>query len=202
MSAISVILLAIIFCIIQISLLKKGNKKWLKYLPVAIGGIGVLLGVVIYCISYIPFLLEMQSQSALSENQYLGLTVCILFMPCLIGALLGIVMKKFLGKKQFLYFLPVIIFIVVYIGAVIMGLGMISVKEVIWIALFLVSGFLLSKEKVWGCLFGMIPGIVFVWMSTNDTGQVINIELPLGIIIIGFYLGCGVGIYWKSHLKK
>ena len=202
MSAISVILLAIIFCIIQILLLKKGNKKWLKYLPVAIGGIGVLLGIAIYCIAYIPFLLEMQSQSVLSENQYLGLTVCILFMPCLIGALLGSVMGKFLCKKQFLYFLPFIIFIVVYIGAVIMGLGMISMKEVIWIALFLISGLLLSKEEVWGCLFGMIPGIVFVWMSTKDTGQVINIELPLGIIIIGFYLGCGIGIYRKSHLKK
>lgn len=202
MSAISVILLAIIFCIIQISLLKKGNRKWMKYLPTAIGGMGVVVGIAIYYISYIPFLLELQSQSVLSENQYLGLTVCILFMPCLVGALLGIVMKKFLGKKQFLYFLPFIIFIVAYMGAVIMGLGMISVKEVMWIALFLISGFLLSKEKVWGCLFGMIPGIVFVWMSTKDTGQVINIELPLGIAIIGFFVGCGIGIYRKSCLKK
>ena len=202
MSTISVILLAIIFCIIQISLLKKVNRKWMKYLPTAIGGIGVVVGIVIYYISYIPFLLELQSQSVLSENQYLGLTLCILFMPCLVGALLGIVMKKFLGKKQFLYFLPFIIIIVAYMGAVIMGLGMISVKEVMWIALFLISGFLLSKEKVWGCLFGMIPGIVFVWMSTKDTGQVINIELPLGIAIIGFFVECGIGIYRKSCLKK
>ena len=202
MSAISVILLAIIFCIIQISLWKRVNRKWMKYLPTAIGGIGVVVGIAIYYISYISFLLEWQSQSVLSENQYLGLTVCILFMPCLVGALLGIVMKKFLGKKQFLYFLPFIIIIVAYMGAVIMGLGMISVKEVMWIALFLISGFLLSKEKVWGCLFGMIPGIVFVWMSTNDTGQVINIELPLGIAIIGFFVGCGIGIYRKSCLKK
>lgn len=202
MNAISVILLVIIFCIIQISLLKRVNRKWMKYLPTAIGGIGVVVGIAIYYISYIPFLLELQSQSVLSENQYLGLTVCILFMPCLVGALLGIIMKKFLGKKQFVYFLPFIIFIVVYIAAVIMGLGMISVKEVIWIALFLISGFLLSKEKVWGCLFGMIPGIVFVWMSTNDTGQVINIELPLGIAIIGFFVGCGIGIYRKSLFPK
>ena len=202
MSAISVILLAIIFCVIQISFLKKGNREWKKYLPAGIGGIGVVVGIVIYYISYVPFLLELQSQSVLSENQYLGLTVCILFMPCLVGALLGIIMKKFFGKKQFLYFLPFIISIVVYIAAVFMGLGMISVKEVIWIALFLISGFLLSKEKVWGCLFGMIPGIVFVWMSTKDTGQVINIELPLGIAIIGFFVGCGIGIYRKNHLKK
>ena len=202
MSAISVILLAIIFCVIQISFLKKGNREWKKYLPAGIGGIGVVVGIVIYYISYVPFLLELQSQSVLSENQYLGLTVCILFMPCLVGALLGIVMKKFLGKKQFVYFLPFIIIILAYIGAVIMGLGMISVKEVMWIALFLISGFLLSKEKVWGCLFGMIPGIVFVWMSTNDTGQVINIELPLGIAIIGFFVGCGIGLYRKSLFPK
>ena len=131
MSAISVILLAIIFCIIQISLLKKGNRKWMKYLPTAIGGIGVVVGIAIYHISYIPFLLELHSQSVLSENQYLGLTVCIFFLRCLVGALLGIVMKKFLGKKQF-----------------------------------------------------------------------INIELPLGISIIGFFVGCGIGIYRKSCLKK
>ena len=48
----------------------------------------------------------------------------------------------------------------------------------------------------------MIPGIVFAWMSTNETGQVINIELPLGLIIIGFYVGCGIGIYRKQYLQK
>lgn len=126
MSAISVILLAIIFCVIQITLLKKGNKKWLKFLPAAIGGVGVVIGIVIYYISYILLLLEMQSQSVLSENQYFALTICILFIPCLVGSLLGIVMTKFLGKKQLFYFLPFIFFIIVYMGAVVMGLGMIA----------------------------------------------------------------------------
>ena len=160
MSAISVILLVIVFCLIQIAFLKKGNKKWVKYLPTVIGSIGVVV------------------------------------------ALLGIVMKKFLGKKQFLYFIPFILFVIVYIGAMIMGLGMISVKEIVWLALFLIGGFLLSKEKIWGCLLGMIPGIVFVGLSTNDTGQVINIEFPLGMIIIGFYVGCGIGMYRKQYLQK
>ena len=64
------------------------------------------------------------------------------------------------------------------------------------------SGFLLNKEIVWGCVFGMIPGIVFVWMSTVYTGQVINIELPLGLVIIGFFLGCGIGIYRKRYMQK
>ena len=82
------------------------------------------------------------------------------------------------------------------------GLGMISVKEVVWISLFLVSGLLLSKEQAWWCVFGMIPGIVFGGLSTKDTGQIINIELPLGIAIIGFFVGCGIGIYRKSLSKK
>lgn len=202
MSAISVILLVIVFCLIQIAFLKKGNKKWVKYLPTVIGSIGVVVGIAIYYISYIPFLMKMQSQSVLAENQYFALTICILFMPCLVGALLGIVMKKFLGKKQFLYFIPFILFVIVYIGAMIMGLGMISVKEIVWLALFWIGGFLLSKEKIWGCLLGMIPGIVFVGLSTNETGQVINIEFPIGMIIIGFYMGCGIEIYRRQYLQK
>ena len=202
MNTVSVIILVILFCIAQIVLMKKVNKKWVKYLPTAIGGAGVVIGFAIYYISYIPFLLEMQSQSVLSENQYFALMICVLFMPCLVGGLLGIVMAKFFGKKQIAYFLPFILSIIIYLGATILGLGLISMKEIVWIALFLISGFLLTEEKVWGCVFGIIPGVVFVWMSTNYTGQVINIELPLGIIIIGFYLGCGVGIYRKCYLKK
>jgi len=202
MSTISVIVLVILFCITQLVFMKKVNKKWVKYLPTAIGGAGVAVGVAIYYISYIPFLLKLQSHSVLSENQYFALTISVLFMPCLVGALLGVVLAKFLGKKQILYFLPFILSIITYLGATFMGLGMISVKEIVWIALFLISGFLLSKEKIWGCVFGMIPGIVFAWMSTNETGQVINIELPLGIIIIGFFVGCGLGIYRRQYLQK
>lgn len=202
MSTISVILLVIVFCLIQIAFLKKGNKKCAKYLPTVIGSIGVVVGIAIYYLSYIPFLMKMQSHTVLAENQYFALTICILFLPCLVGSFLGIILAKFLGKKQLLYFMPFILFIIAYMGAIIMGLGMISVKEIVWLALFLIGGFLLSKEKIWGCLLGMIPGIVFVGLSTNETGQVINIEFSLGMIIIGFYVGCGIGIYRKQYLQK
>ena len=202
MSTISVMLLTVMFCMIQMACLKKVNKKWMKYLPTFIGSVGVVIGIAIYYLSYIPFAMNMDSESVLAENQYLALTIGVLFMPCLVGAVFGIVMAKFLGKKQFLYFLPFIFSIITYLGATIMGLGMISIKEIVWIALFLASGFLLSQEKIWGSIFGMIPGIVFVWMSTNDTGQVINIELPLGMLIIGFYAGCSIGIYRKRQLQN
>ena len=157
MNTFSVIFLVALFCVLQIVFLKKASKKWLKYLPTVIGGVGVGIGTVIYYISYVPFLLNMNSQSVLSENQYFALTICILFMPGLVGTLMGIVLAKFMGKKQLLYFLPFILSIISYLGATVMGLGLISIKEIIWIALFLVSGYLLNKEKIWGCVFGMLP---------------------------------------------
>ena len=202
MRTITVILLAILFCVWQIVFLKKVKSTWKKYIPTAIGGVGVIIGLAICFISYIPYVAKMYSQSTLSENQYFAITVCVLFAPCLVGGLLGIVLEKFFGKRKILYFLPFILSLITYFVASFLGFGMISVKELIWLTLFLTSGFLLSDEKAWGCLFGMIPGIVFIWMSTNDTGQVINIELPLGLIIIGFYLGCGAGIYRKCYLNK
>ena len=202
MSTITVIMSVILFCIWQMVFLKKVKSAWKKYIPTAIGGVGVIIGLAICFISYIPYAAKMYSQSTMSENQYFAITICVLFAPCFVGGLLGIVLAKFLGKKQILYFLPFIFSIITYLVAAFLGLGMISVKELIWLALFLMSGFLLCEEKVWGCLFGMIPGAVFIWMSTNYTGQVINIELPLGLIIIGFYIGCGAGIYRKRYLNK
>ena len=202
MSTIIVFLLVVLFCIWQMVFLKKMKSAWKKYIPTAIGGVGVIIGFAINFISYIPYAVNMYSQSTLSENQYFALTICVLFAPCLVGGLLGIVLAKFFGKKQILYFLPFILSIITYLVAAFLGLGMISVKELVWLALFLMGGFFLSDEKVWGCLFGMIPGVVFIWMSTNYTGQVINIELPLGVVIIGFYLGCGAGIYRKHYLNK
>ena len=125
MNTFSVILLVVLFCITQMVLMKKVSKKWVKYLPTIIGGVGMLIGLAIYYLSYIPFALNMDSQSVLSENQYFALMICILFMPCFIGALLGIVMAKFLGKKQIAYFLPFILSIIIYLGAMILGLGLI-----------------------------------------------------------------------------
>ena len=101
MNTMSVILLVVLFCIAQIIPLKKEKKKWTKYLPTIIGSVGVFIGIIIYFFFYIPFALNMTSQSVLSENQYIALTICVLFTPCLVGSLLGIVISKFLGKNKY-----------------------------------------------------------------------------------------------------
>ena len=202
MSVLGVIVLLIIFCISEMILMKKSNKKLIKYLPTSIGVMGVLLSLMVRYFSYIPFWMGIYSQSVLLENQYFALMICVLFTPCLIGGIFGIVLYRFLGRKQILYFIPFIFSVIVYLAITVLGLGPISLKEILWIVLFLVSGLLLSNSKISGGLLGMIPGIVFIWMSTNDTGQVINAEMPLGMLIVGFYLGCSAGIYKKQYLAK
>ena len=185
------IILLISFCIVQAIVLKKGKSKWKKYIPMAISTTGVLVGIVICLISYILFLLKMNSQSVLAENQYLALTICVLFAPCMVGSLLGIILSRFFGDKKIFYFVPFITFLVVYAVMTILGFGMISFKEVVWLVMFFAGGILLCKGKFLGSVVGMIPAIIFILMSTQDTGQVINIERPLGIILCIYYLICG-----------
>ena len=67
-----------------------------------------------------------------------------------------------------------------------------------WMLLFWISGFVMSKGKAWGAVIGLIPGAHLIYMSTQYTGQVINIELPLGLIIVIFYFTCGV-VIWKRN---
>ena len=199
MSTFGVIALVVLFCIMQMLFIKKVNRRWIKYIPTEIGCIGVVIGLVIYYISDIAFNLNMYSQSVLSENQYFALTIWIMITPCLVGCILGIILAKFLGKKQILYFIPFILSVIIYIGATFMGLGLISVKEIIWLVLFLTSGFLLSMGKFWGSIFGLIPALTFVYMSTQEAGQVINIELPLGIGIAIYYIVCSFIVYKKCY---
>ena len=67
-----------------------------------------------------------------------------------------------------------------------------------WMFLLWISGFVMSKGKAWGAVIGLIPGAHLIYMSTQYTGQVINIELPLGLIVVIFYLGCGF-VIWKRN---
>ena len=67
-----------------------------------------------------------------------------------------------------------------------------------WMLLLWISGFVMSKGKAWGAVISLLPGVHLIYMSTQYTGQVINIELPLGLIIVIFYFTCGV-VIWKRN---
>lgn len=104
------------------------------------------------------------------------------------------------GKKV-LYFIPAILFAIGYLLLGIHGFGIVSLPQILWLILFLISGILLSKDKFWGGVFGLIPAIVFMYMSTKYTGQVINIELPLGAVIAVYYVVCGFFVFRKKNRK-
>lgn len=105
--------------------------------------------------------------------------------------------------KKTVFYMPAILFAIL-LGwvAISLGIGSISPIGLVWIALFLVGGFLLGKDKFWGGILGILPGIHMIYMSTKDTGQVINIELPLGIIILIFYILCSVFVLYKENKIK
>ena len=65
-------------------------------------------------------------------------------------------------------------------------------------AMMFVSAVIMSKNRWWGCLFGVSVGIKLIQMSMTDTGQVIDIERPVGIILCLFYTVCGILVYRKS----
>lgn len=104
--------------------------------------------------------------------------------------------------KITLYFLPAIIFTLFYgfIG-ITTSFTAISPIVILWLVLFVVSGCLLIKKVFWSALLGMLPAIHLIYMSTQETGQVVNIELPLGIILFIFYAILGY-ISYKSKNKN
>lgn len=100
-----------------------------------------------------------------------------------------------------IYFIPAIIALLVYlILAITSGFG--SIAPFVWIAILLmfVAAIVMTYGKWYGCLVGLAVGMVLIYMSTQYTGQVIN-EMPLGIVVCGFYLVSGI-VVKKKHSNQ
>lgn len=100
--------------------------------------------------------------------------------------------------KKILYFLPFVLGFILYIF-----LGIVSsfgtINPFVWVALLLllVAGLLMSQNKWWGCIFGIVIGILLIYMGTQETGQIIK-ETPFGIIMCIYYIVCALVSYKKS----
>lgn len=101
--------------------------------------------------------------------------------------------------KKIIYFVPAMIALLLYgtLGFA-DGFGAINPMVWLWIAVMFISAVVLLKRKWYGCIGGFIAGCVLIYMSTQYTGQIINIERPLGIILCVYYLICGWGVYKKN----
>ena len=102
--------------------------------------------------------------------------------------------------KKVLFYLPAVVYTIAVIALNII-LKTISPLWYAWVVLLWLGGFLLNKGKVWGCLFGLLPAIHLLYMSTQSTGQVINIEMPLGIVTALYMLACSF-LVWKKDSNK
>ena len=95
--------------------------------------------------------------------------------------------------KKVIYFTPAIFGLMFYsLLAVFSGFG--AIHPVVWlcIAMLFVSAVLLAQKKWFGCIPGILVGAILILMSYQSTGQVIDIEMPLGIALILFYILSGV----------
>jgi hypothetical protein len=103
--------------------------------------------------------------------------------------------------KKLVFYIPFILFSLFY-GMLLIGGELVNLPSVIiWISLFAISGFILSKNYFWGGLFGLFPAIHLMYMGTQDTGQIIS-ETPIGIAIFVFYVGCGYIAYRNNSKSK
>ena len=96
--------------------------------------------------------------------------------------------------KKVLYFVPAIFGLVFFsLLAVFSGFG--AIHPVVWlcIAMLFLSAVLMAHKKWFGCIPGILVGILLICMSFQSNGQVIDIERPLGIALIVFYIFCGYG---------
>ena len=67
-----------------------------------------------------------------------------------------------------------------------------------WVLMLWIGSLVMNNGKTWGAVIGLLPGAHLIYMSTQYTGQVINIELPVGLIIAIFYVSCGF-VIWKRN---
>ena len=103
--------------------------------------------------------------------------------------------------KKIIFYIPAIIFAIIYGVIAISNIGAISSIVIIWLALFFVSGFILNKNVFWGSLLGTLPAIHLIYMGTQETGQIVN-EIPIGIVILIFYIICGYFVYGNNYKGK
>ncbi len=101
--------------------------------------------------------------------------------------------------KKILLFLPAALALAAYLllGCV-SGFGAISPAVWLAIGLLAVSAYVMYHGKWYGCIGGVMVGCVLITMSTQYTGQVIDVEKPLGILLFFYFLGWGMETYKKA----
>ena len=105
--------------------------------------------------------------------------------------------------KKVLFLLPAVLSAVLYIAIGIFdSFNLMSPLAWIMILVLFISGFFMIKNKPYACIGGIFFGCYLIFMSTQYTGQIIDIERPMGIIFIVYYLICGLVIFKDNQRKE
>ena len=93
--------------------------------------------------------------------------------------------------KKILYFLPAIVFGLVYLLLIVENAGSIEPHGWFVLALMIVSGILLAKNKWWAAIPGVCIGIFFIYSGLTNEYMILP-EWQTGIALVLYNIGCGV----------
>lgn len=100
--------------------------------------------------------------------------------------------------RRYIGYIPAVLFTAFYLFSGLSGVSLTMPMIVFWLVCFWVSAFFLHKGLFWGGVFGFIPAINMLYMGGGYRGQVINIEIPLGVLLLLFYVFFGIYL-WKKR---
>ena len=105
--------------------------------------------------------------------------------------------------RKIIYIFPAALAAAVY-GILVWNSGLESIDGRGLLSIFLLgsSAYMMLKNYWQGCMGGILVGIFCIWMSTQYTGQPVDIERPVGIFLCTYYVLCGWELYKKSSKKK
>ena len=104
---------------------------------------------------------------------------------------------------KIIYFIPAVLVLLFYnIVGFTAGFGSISPWVWVCISILFLSAAVMHKKKWYGCIGGFAVGCLYIYMSTKCTGQHINLETPLGIILCIYYVICGWAIWRQTKCKS
>ena len=105
--------------------------------------------------------------------------------------------------KKFLYIMPAVLICMLYalLAALAGGISGFQPIAFSYMGLPVLAGILLRKGKWWGSFFGIAMGALLLYMGSQHTGQVMDIERPMGLAFLIYYTIMGF-ICCKANMKK
>ena len=93
--------------------------------------------------------------------------------------------------KKVLYFIPAIVFGLIYCLLIFEGAGLVLWHGWLFLALMIASGILLAKKKWWGAIPGVVIGVFFICSGLTNEYAILP-EWQVGIVLVLYYIFGGV----------